>query len=330
MISRRKILSKSRDDINLLSNGHLDDSEDVWYQKETLFKDHIQEVLNKWNQIDDEIWAKVVILERNRRVAKAYARAPVLTINGSDVGFDGFKIGLLGFDNPLRDKRTHECRRHIGYGIKIKMDENGNILIKRQSRASVFVKHTTLDEESAISNDIFKLPQGALEPNKPFILFDMKKFQVNVTKELKKAYPNRRKLENQCLCAVAFVKSDNELLKCPIWMLIINMVAIDMLKSQIPMDHLPGLPATTDEENYSICRTVRSYQDNQLASHISSSSSNGSCKKEPPELPPRKTLMDEMSSETPPPSSICRIPSKKHKNKVKKLKKQPGKIKNPI
>jgi hypothetical protein len=54
-------------------------------------QDHIQEVLDKWTQIDDEIWAKVIVLERNRRVAKAYARAPVLTINGSDDGFDGFR-----------------------------------------------------------------------------------------------------------------------------------------------------------------------------------------------------------------------------------------------
>jgi len=54
-------------------------------------QDHIQEVLNKWESIDDEIWAKVIVLERNRRVAKAYARAPVLTVNGSNDGFDGFR-----------------------------------------------------------------------------------------------------------------------------------------------------------------------------------------------------------------------------------------------
>ncbi|KAL1394313.1 hypothetical protein pipiens_012040 [Culex pipiens pipiens] len=53
--------------------------------------EHIQEVLDKWTQIDDEIWAKVIVFERNRRVAKAYARAPVLTINGSDDGFDGMR-----------------------------------------------------------------------------------------------------------------------------------------------------------------------------------------------------------------------------------------------
>lgn len=55
------------------------------------FQDHIQEVLGKWTQIDDEIWAKVIVFERNRRVAKAYARAPVLTVNGSDDGFDGMR-----------------------------------------------------------------------------------------------------------------------------------------------------------------------------------------------------------------------------------------------
>ena len=60
----------------------------------SFFQDHIKEVLGKWESIDDEIWAKVIVLERNRRVAKAYARAPVLTINGSDEGFDGFRYEI--------------------------------------------------------------------------------------------------------------------------------------------------------------------------------------------------------------------------------------------
>ena len=77
-------------------------------------QDHLQEVLDKWDSIDDEIWAKIVVLERNRRVAKAYARAPVLTVNGSDDGFDGFRIGLAGFDNPMRDNKTEDVKRHIG------------------------------------------------------------------------------------------------------------------------------------------------------------------------------------------------------------------------
>ena len=40
---------------------------------------------------------QVIVLERNRRVAKAYARAPVVTVNGSEEGFDGFRIGSSPF-----------------------------------------------------------------------------------------------------------------------------------------------------------------------------------------------------------------------------------------
>ena len=62
----------------------------------------------------------------------------------------------------------------------------------------------------------------------------MKKFQQNVNRELRRAYPDRRRLECQCLSAVAFVKSEPDLLDCPIWVLIINVVAMDMLKSKLP------------------------------------------------------------------------------------------------
>jgi hypothetical protein len=75
-------------------------------------------------------------------------------------------------------------------------------------------------------------------------LFDMKKFQQNVNRELRRAYPDRRRLECQCLSAVAFVKSESDLLDCPIWVLIINIVAMDMLKSKLPpgTTNLPSAP----------------------------------------------------------------------------------------
>lgn len=66
----------------------------------------------------------------------------------------------------------------------------------------------------------------------------MKKFQSNVNRELRRAYPDRRRLETQCLSAVAFVKAENDILDCPIWVLIINVVAMDMLKSKLPQGKL--------------------------------------------------------------------------------------------
>ena len=52
-------------------------------------------------------------------------------------------------------------------GCKIKMDESGNILIKRFCKSPIHVKNTI--EENAVSNDILKLPNGGLlDLEKPF------------------------------------------------------------------------------------------------------------------------------------------------------------------
>jgi len=169
--------------------------EDQWFSKETLYKDHIAEVFEKWSNIEDEIWAKVIILERNRRVAKAYARAPILTVNGSEDGFDGFKIGVNGFENPLRDHKVKEFKTQIGAGCKMKMGQTGDILVKRVGRGNIFVKNIL--EETAVSNEILKLPNGTLELDRALKLFDMKKFEENLNRELKRPYPDRRKIETQ-------------------------------------------------------------------------------------------------------------------------------------
>lgn len=286
MVSRRKILSRSRDDLHLDGPMPDQEEEDVWFQKEKLYKEHIQEVLNKWQSIDDEIWAKIIVLERNRRVAKAYARAPVLTVNGSDDGFDGFRIGLAGFENPMRDSKTDEYKRLIGQGCKIKMDDSGNILVKRIAKSNVYVKITT--EENAIASDILKLPNGGLEPEKPVKLFDMKKFQQNVSREMRRAYPDRRKLECQCISAIAFVRNEADILDSPCWIMLINIVAMDMLKSKMPpiknprpaidIRNRPRIPVP-DEDPYSIA-----------GSGSSGSSGNGNRERsrdKPPKLPPR-------------------------------------------
>jgi hypothetical protein len=224
-----------------------DDDEDIWYSKDKLYRDHIQEVIDKWDSIDDEIWAKVIVLERNRRVAKAYARAPVITVNGSTDGFDGFRIGVAGFDNPLRDPDTSAAIQALGLGLKLKMDDVGNVLVKRISRgAAVSVKNTT--EESAVSNDILKLPNGVLNPDQPYKVFDMKKFQQNLSRELKRSNPDRLKLESQCISAIAFGADDmddedtdglirDDPLRCPLWIIVINIVAMEMLRSKLP----PGM-----------------------------------------------------------------------------------------
>ena len=123
-----------------------------------------------------------------------------------------------------------------GQGCKVKMDDSGNILVKRIAKSNVYVKIAS--EENAIASDILKLPNGSLEPEKPVKLFDMKKFQQNVSREMRRAYPDRRKLECQCISAIAFVRNEQDILDSPCWIMLINIVAMDMLKSKMPPSNL--------------------------------------------------------------------------------------------
>ena len=99
------------------------------------------------------------------------------------------RLGLNGFSNPMRDPKTEEFKELIGHGAKVKMDESGNILLKRLSSSQVFVKNPP--EDSAVSNDLMKLPQGLVDIEKPFRVFDMRKFQQNVNRELRRTNPDR-------------------------------------------------------------------------------------------------------------------------------------------
>lgn len=326
MVSRRKILSRSRDELHSdIYYMAEDDDDDVWHSKDKLYRDHLQEVIDKWDSIDDEIWAKIIVLERNRRVAKAYARAPVLTVNGGHDGFDGFRIGVAGFDNPMRDPATDDAIRSIGNGFKLKMDDVGNILIKRiSSRGSasgVTIENTT--EESAISNDILKLPNGMLEVDKPFKVFDMKKFQQNMNRELKRPFPDRHKLESQCISAISFGASKNSMnndnsngnvLNVPIWLMAVNIVAMEMLRTKLPP--LPSTPryrtqsgpvsimngnsqpmirpfgsGSSDEDPYSVAGSGSSGGSSGNGGVRVSTNPVAKQSDRPPKLPPRDTPM---------------------------------------
>ena len=171
-------------------------------------------------------------MERNRRIAKAYVRVPLLTVNGSQTGFDGYKIGLLGFDNPLEDQLIKRVKHSIGKGVRIKIDEMGNVIIKRLSSADVLIRGYERDF-CALGKDVVEA-NGNLPADTSIKLFDIKKFQQNITKELRNTYPNRQKLEQQCIIVIGFVRDTDNILDLPVWVMLINILALDMLKSRLP------------------------------------------------------------------------------------------------
>lgn len=53
-------------------------------------------------------------------------------------------------------------------GVKVKMDDQGNILVKRLSGKNVYVKSiANAGEETSIGADVLKLPNYCLENDKP-------------------------------------------------------------------------------------------------------------------------------------------------------------------
>lgn len=69
----------------------------------------------------------------------------------------------------------------------------------------------------------------------------MRKYTTNINREFSRSYPESRRLERQCLSAISLVKSNNNLINNPLWILVINIVAIDMLKNR-----LQALPKSVD------------------------------------------------------------------------------------
>lgn len=247
-------------------------------------QDHLEEIFTKWSLLDDEIWCKLIIMERNRRIGKAYARVPRVTIDGSqELSYDGFRLALNGFQSIERDPQTEECRRRIGKGIRIKMDNYGNILIKRLSKAAVFVKewqpagYACADSGLSPANSLGDSPAGSsssgsnnqqaaskqivsraaltgkqendcaicdevtsvggrLDLDKIYVMFDMKKFQLNISQELNRRAPDKRKLEQQCCSIIGLVRDSEEILSLPCWLMVINIIAIEVLNERFPLN----------------------------------------------------------------------------------------------
>lgn len=72
-------------------------------------------------------------MERNRRVAKAYARAIPIQINGSDDGFDGFRYTFFSIFSPFYSGNNYDrsiyTKPHTSNHIKINKYRGGNFPI---------------------------------------------------------------------------------------------------------------------------------------------------------------------------------------------------------
>lgn len=69
--------------------------------------------------LDDEIWGKVVVMERGHRIAKAYLRKTTIIVDGGDEEFDGRTLGYNHFRAIETRSSAADFRAKIGEVIKI-------------------------------------------------------------------------------------------------------------------------------------------------------------------------------------------------------------------
>ncbi|KAH9396361.1 hypothetical protein TYRP_019763 [Tyrophagus putrescentiae] len=251
-----------------------DQHQDCWTDVEKLVADHVGEILSKWDQIDDEIWAKVVVMERNRRVAKAYARTPVLTIAGGGgsstnksspsspsspstnlVGFNGHRVTLGAFANAHRDRSVRAAIRAAGDGLLVRMDEEGNLLGKRSSERS---EVSLLNASDNLKQQQQQQKPAKISAKNSVLLFDMAAFRSALEKEVlgggkgvRRSFQTssspstlekvRAALQAQCFVFLGFgngfsasSNSSSSLLRTPVWAILVNLVALEMLFSSLP------------------------------------------------------------------------------------------------
>ena len=174
---------------------------------------------------------KIICMERNRRVAKAYARSPIISIDSSHVGFNGDTIGLTGFDNPFRDQQILAVHRSIGDGIIVAVDEDGNVLIDVVGKTKVTVREAG---HNSLTGD-FLTARGLIRGTSNKV-FDMRKFLRVMNKEFMSDEIRVPQLENCCFTFVTFTpETDMEIIDAPVWIIIINIIAMEMLHRNLQL-----------------------------------------------------------------------------------------------
>ena len=161
------------------------------------FQDHINEIHGKWNAIEDDIWGKVIVMERNRRVAKAYIRSPVITVGGGQEGFDGLRVGLHGFENPFRSEETEAVMARLGGQVcRVQMDNEGFVQVKKTGKTEVFVQ-SAVSVSRRWGDTLGRRRAGHhLDTDKNYVLFDMEKLKRNMAESFMYGTSrNKRELE---------------------------------------------------------------------------------------------------------------------------------------
>lgn len=98
------------------------------------------------------------------------------------------------------------------------------------------------------------LAMSQLELDKLAKIFDMQSFKCLLEREARRSHPDRNLLRNMCISVVSFVLDDKKMLNLPCWILVINIVALDLIKTEVglvdPYDLMNYRPIDRDDYHH--------------------------------------------------------------------------------
>uniref|UniRef100_A0A8R1TQ80 MH2 domain-containing protein n=1 Tax=Onchocerca volvulus TaxID=6282 RepID=A0A8R1TQ80_ONCVO len=207
-----------------------------WNDIDSFERDNIMEVYRKLSNIEEQIWGKLIVMERNIRSAKAYLRSRIITIDGSETEFDGLRIGLQRFENSYRDDGTIRAFEIFEKGVKMKIDDIGNIWLKC-TEGSVFV--SGILGEITVKND-------------PIKIFDLKILKEFVLRHNDFDDSARDRYSGMAI-TYAHIDKPTDPLSSALWFAVIHLTALEMIQILLPSNSASNTPSpSTSTELHSI------------------------------------------------------------------------------
>ncbi|VDK80663.1 unnamed protein product [Litomosoides sigmodontis] len=227
----------------LSSNSSITNSANPWHTVEQFEREHAIEILEKLEKgdLDDNLWGKIILMEKCRPLVK-FRRTTVIIDGGSDE-YDGITIGFNHFNAD--DKGSNDIRHKIGDGVIVKIDMNGNMKAMARGLAPVIAQGWNDPISKCIPEQLIVRKgrlatikdrlKGITDQQRVEKIFDMRLFNLSIEEELRQSEPNMLKLLLKSCIRIALVKDvATNALKTPCWFMIVNLVALDLLRSKLP------------------------------------------------------------------------------------------------
>ncbi|XP_030829634.1 myosin-IIIb isoform X1 [Strongylocentrotus purpuratus] len=196
----------------------------------------INELTYSMQDIGTEAWCKVYFMEKRCRLSDYQIKSPAMIVDGYAFQHPG-RLGFGALANPLRDPETKKVREHIGKGVQLEIDSEGNVWATRLGKNEVFVKGCFEPENHCISAEVVA-SMGRLPRNQAMKVFDIVEYKAQLAIEAKKGNGqiDHHRLKKLSIVSLSFVKDKVEDFNTPCWISLVVLPAIRMDNPKVLRD----------------------------------------------------------------------------------------------